>query len=306
MDSQLRTRLIGAAVLIGLAVIFVPMFLDSDRLPDPGSQEVSLEIPPEDGEPLPTRVLPADPEAPLPQVSAGDPDVVTTVDTATAPPPMTATQGEIQREQEPVSLPPVTPKPTPPVATAEVKPVEPAAPKPLPSASGGRFAVNFGSYGSQANAEKLLAQLKALRVSASVEAVTVNDKPLWRVIARGYGSRSAAETVRLSAQAGISGLAATIVQGNLASPTAPATQVPSSLSAWAVQIGVYSDTTKANALVAELKAKGFAAFTERVITPQGSTLRVRVGPELKRAGADKLKAEIKSKLGLDGFVVTHP
>ena len=145
-----------------------------------------------------------------------------------------------------------------------------------------------------------------MRVSAAVEAVTVNEKPLWRVIARGYGSRSAAETVRLSAQAGISGLAATIVQGNLASPTAPATQVPPSLSAWAVQIGVYSDTTKANVLVAELKAKVFAAFAERVITPQGSTLRVRVGPELKRAGADKLKTEIKAKLGLDGFVVSHP
>ena len=303
MDSKLRTRLIGAAVLIGLAVIFVPMFLDSDRLPDPGSQEVSLEIPPEDGGPLPTRVLPADPEAPLPQVSAADPDVVTTVDTATAPPPMTATQGEIQRDQQPVPVPAVVPKPTP---SVETKPLEPT-PKPLPSASaGGRFAVNFGSYGSQANAEKLLAQLKGLRVSAAVEAVTVNEKPLWRVIARGYGSRSAAETVRLSAQAGISGLAATIVQGNLASPTAPATQVPSSLSAWAVQIGVYSDTTKANALVAELKAQGFAAFAERVITPQGSTLRVRVGPELKRAGADKLKTEIKAKLGLDGFVVSHP
>ena len=30
MDSALKTRLIGATVLIGLIVIFMPMFLDSD------------------------------------------------------------------------------------------------------------------------------------------------------------------------------------------------------------------------------------------------------------------------------------
>ena len=48
MDSALKTRLIGATVLIGLIVIFMPMFLDSDADAPISTQveDVSFEIPP--------------------------------------------------------------------------------------------------------------------------------------------------------------------------------------------------------------------------------------------------------------------
>ena len=71
MDSQLRTRLIGAAVLIGLAVIFLPMVLDKDTTETPvPNEEISLDIPVPGSEQadldgLQTRTLPINEQAPM-------------------------------------------------------------------------------------------------------------------------------------------------------------------------------------------------------------------------------------------------
>ena len=334
MDSQLRTRLIGAAVLIGLAVIFLPMVLDKDNREAPiPNEEISLDIPAPgsnvDG--FQTRTLPINEQAPLVEIDATAPDPIANVDTSRARPTVarlasetdpltepTGSQGSIQRDAPlpvPVAAPVVAP--TPAATPAVPKPVtpKPVVPKPVtpaaPAASGGRFGVNFGSYGARANAEKLITQLAAVKVKASVEPVVVGNKSLFRVVSRGYPSRSAAEAARLAATTSIDGLNASVLQGEIASNASanqvlPATAIAPALQGFAVQIGVYGDKTKADALIAQLKAKGFAAFSERVITPSGSTLRVRIGPILKRPDADKIKADIKAKLGFDGIVVPYP
>ena len=322
MDSQLRTRLIGAAVLIGLAVIFLPMVLDKDSSEAPvPNEEISLDIPApgSDVDGLQTRTLPINDQAPMVEIDATAPDPIANVDTSRASPtvarlssetdPIPAPQsseGTIQRDP-PLSTAPVT-TPAAPAVVAATPP--PAAVTPstsvAPAATGGRFGVNFGSYGARANAEKLITQLAAIKVKASVEPVVVGDKSLFRVVSRGYPSRSAAEAARLAATTSIDGLNASVLQGEIANSTAPATAVPPALQGFAVQIGVFGDKAKADELIASLKAKGFAAFSERVITPSGSTLRVRVGPILKRPDADKTKADIKTKLGFDGIVVPYP
>ena len=61
MDSGLKKRLLGAAVLIALAVIFVPMLLPGHS--DSGSQSVSMKIPPEPSGELQTRILQVGPDA---------------------------------------------------------------------------------------------------------------------------------------------------------------------------------------------------------------------------------------------------
>jgi DedD protein len=326
MDSQLRTRLIGAAVLIGLAVIFVPMLLDKGSVPAPGTEEIPLEIPAQNSEGMQTRTLPINPEAPMVEIDATAPDPIARVDTARAAAPVrrlasetdvapqraasNQSEGAIERAPAPVaSVAPAAPRPVTPAPA----PAPAATPVPRPNtavtvsqSAGGRFGVNFGSYGALANAEKLITQLAAVKVKASVEPVTVSGKALFRVAARGFASRSAAEAARLSATTSIDGLNASILQGELASDAAPATQVAPSLQSFAVQIGVYGDKIKADELINSLKAKGFAAFGERVITPGGATVRVRVGPILKRVDADKAKTAIKAKLGLDGIVVPYP
>jgi cell division septation protein DedD len=157
-----------------------------------------------------------------------------------------------------------------------------------------------------ANAEKLITQLAAVNIKASAEAINVGGKSLFRVVAKGYGTRANAEAARLAATTSINGLNASILQGELSSDSAPASVVAPALQSFAVQIGVYGDKAKADQLIAQLKAKGFPAFAERVITPSGSTIRVRVGPILKRADAEKSKADIKAKLGLDSIIVPFP
>ena len=331
MDSQLRTRLIGAAVLIGLAVIFLPMVLDKDNREAPiPNEEISLDIPApgSDLDGFQTRTLPINEQAPLVEIDATAPDPIANVDTSRARPTVarlasetdpqtepTGSQGSIQRDAPLPPAPVAAPvaAPTPAATPAVPKPVTPKPVTPAaPAASGGRFGVNFGSYGARANAEKLITQLAAVKVKASVEPVVVGNKSLFRVVSRGYPSRSAAEAARLAATTSIDGLNASVLQGEIASNASanqvlPATAIAPALQGFAVQVGVYGDKTKADELIAQLKAKGFAAFAERVITPSGSTLRVRVGPILKRADADKIKADIKAKLGLgDIIVVPYP
>jgi DedD protein len=324
MDSQLRTRLIGAAVMIGLAVIFLPMLLDKGDAPAPvGTEEIPLDIPEPGSEGMQTRTLPLNQDAPLVEVDATAPDPIARVDTARAAPPVTRLASETESAtsapetggtiQRPSAAQPQTPA-TRPVVSDVVSDTAVAAPRSPPTvatnapaaSASGRFAVNFGSYGALANAEKLITQLAAVNVKASAEAINVGGKSLFRVVAKGYGTRANAEAARLAATTSINGLNASILQGELSSDSAPASVVAPALQSFAVQIGVYGDKAKADQLIAQLKAKGFAAFAERVITPSGSTIRVRVGPILKRADADKSKADIKAKLGLDSIIVPFP
>src|SRR6056297_1696486 len=61
MDKVLKQRLIGASILIALAVIFVPMLFDGPEN-DPVSRELNIELPSAPGDRAPIRRLPLDPD----------------------------------------------------------------------------------------------------------------------------------------------------------------------------------------------------------------------------------------------------
>jgi DedD protein len=342
MDTQLRSRLIGAAILIGLAVIFVPMLLEKpEAAPPVGSEEIPLDIPAQpDAEGMQTRTLPIE-SAPIPEIDATAPDSIAQVNTANAAAPVphlpSETAGQIQRDSshlgdplepgdngqpveptyEPIDTPAepeAKPEPKPetkpevrPEPKPEAKPeiATPAAAK-APSADGGRFGVNFGSYGTTAAAQKLITQLSQQGIKAVVENNTVDGKTLYRVAARGYSNRARAEQARLAASTSISGLNASVMQGELASETASTTSVPAKTQGFAVQLGVFADKAKADDLVGKLKRNGLAAYAERITTPSGSSHRVRVGPFVQRIDADGTRNTVKSKLSLDSIVVPYP
>lgn len=100
MDTGLKQRLIGASVLIALAVIFVPMLLDR---PEPSTADVGLPTEAQPARDFNTRVVPLTPPtaAPAPAAATGaapvtsadDPDRVATVDT-NAPARIDAVSGE--------------------------------------------------------------------------------------------------------------------------------------------------------------------------------------------------------------------
>jgi DedD protein len=324
MDAALKQRLIGAAVLVALAVIFLPMLVDG---PDPQSNpsSVPLEIPPAPERDFETRELPlgAPGGGAAAPAAADDPNRIVAVDTDSAP--RTDARPEDAAPPPESSAPPADAAPAP-AATGVVAPADTApaaapvaaAPAsapivPPPAAAdratspGGRYVVNLGSYGNAANASALVAALKAAGLPAYAEALQVEGKTVQRVRLGSYAQRGEAEAARLAATRVRSDLSASVValdgESAIAAPAPARTPVA---PGFAVQIGALKSEADANALRSRARAAGFTAFVERVVTEAGPLWRVRIGPELQRANADRIKAQVAQKLQIDGMVVTHP
>ena len=65
-----------------------------------------------------------------------------------------------------------------------------------------------------------------------------------------------------------------------------------------VQVGAFSEASKANAIGSDLKKRGFAAYTEKA----GTVTRVRVGPFANREDAEKVASRLRGS-GMKGVVV---
>lgn len=78
------------------------------------------------------------------------------------------------------------------------------------------------------------------------------------------------------------------------------------LTAWVVQLGSFSTKVNADKLNLSLRKAGFPAFVEPLTKKGKTSYRVRVGPEILRADADALLKKIKSKMKLDGIVLSYP
>ncbi|MCG8325618.1 MAG: SPOR domain-containing protein [Thiotrichales bacterium] len=78
------------------------------------------------------------------------------------------------------------------------------------------------------------------------------------------------------------------------------------LTAWVVQLGSFSSEENAQSLNSKLRQHKYPAFVEPQVRGDSVIYRVRVGPELRRSNAEKLKTEISKKLGVDGILVQYP
>ncbi len=322
METPLKQRLIGAIVLVALAVIFLPMLVKGPA-PDSGVQDVPLQAPaaPAAGQ-FETRELPLV----APSAPAG---------------------GAVGM---PATVPPET-------AGAPA----PAADSGLPAAvAAGNYAVNFGAYASEADADAVIAHLKKSNLPGFRQADTINGRQAWRVRIGPYADRAQAELVRLEAGKVRNDVNAQVVVLNAAAePTAPApapapvrseplppepkpvaaaprpepakpeppkpapkpeakpepkpvTAAPAPAApaasnvGFAVQLGAFGQAADANALRDRVRAAGFSAFVEQVRTDNGVLNRVRVGPVANRAAAEQLKAQVAAKVGVAGMVRPHP
>jgi len=165
MDAQFRQRLLGAVVLVGLGVIFIPLVLDRPvtQPPVPRAQEVE---PPEDIDPtfaLPEAVLP--PAAPLTPVKLTDPD---------RKPPQVTPPGDArprQTETRPgaaatatatavaANQPAVVESNTAAKPTGAAEETTPAAKPDESVAAGKAWVVQVASFAHKANAERLQRKL---------------------------------------------------------------------------------------------------------------------------------------------------
>lgn len=76
-------------------------------------------------------------------------------------------------------------------------------------------------------------------------------------------------------------------------------------NAWAVQVASFSSKKNALNLRDKLRGKSFNSFVEAFKTKKGIRYRVRVGPEVRKADADKKRKLIKKQFKLSGLVVRH-
>lgn len=341
MDTQLKQRLIGGAVLVALAVIFLPMLVQGPA-PDSGVANVSTRVTDAPAEGFETRELPL------------------------AGPAATTPAG-------PEALPAAAP------ATTAAEPASPAGPaaSPDPAIAAGQWAVSFGAYASARDADAVLQRLRQAGLEGFREEASINGRQAWRVRVGPYADRALAEAGRLQAVRIRSDVNAQVIaldagkdaaasapapaaspapaaaapaasQATAAAsptatrteslpaeaptprpaaatpatpapkPAAPAAAAPAAAKAepaapapaasgvgFAVQMGAFASTADANALRDRLRAAGFSAIVQPVRTDKGTLNRVRVGPVSTRAEADQLKARLASGFGA-GMVVPHP
>lgn len=172
MDEPLKKRLVGAIVLVALAVIFVPMLLEGEKRNDT---------------PMFGSNMPEVPESHTPMV-----DIPLQV-----PPPPVETPVVVERERPPESVPvapAVQPKPAVPAPTTvkPVKPAEVASSKPATES----WAVQVGSFAEQVNASRLRDSLRGKGYPAYVEQVKLSSGTAYRVRVGPVLTRTDAEAIQ--------------------------------------------------------------------------------------------------------------
>jgi DedD protein len=176
MDRALKERIIGAAVLVLVVVLVVPVFLDGTS----GDGEIVNErvpLPGQSGQETKTIVLDRDRSTPVPANGGGE-----TAQTVAQPKPI-AVESKPEPEQQ--------------AEVVEKKP-EPMAAKPeaeQPPTTTGMWAVQLGSFGNKENAERLAADLRKLGFAAFLSQLSTSSGELHRVRIGPQKDRESAEAM---------------------------------------------------------------------------------------------------------------
>ena len=324
MDKALKQRLVGASVLIILAVIVLPMLLSgrSDRL---NTESRQIELPPKPDElSFETRRFPVGvpdkPVAPPPQgideQGSGDTLPLQREEESNGPQPIedgleesTATEmlpEDLANETEKAVADTVVAPPA--VTTVVLDPAEntkTSEPEPSTSTPGQpRYLVQVASFSNEARANAMAAELRASKMPVAMDVVDRTAGRLHRVRVGPYANRSDADAVVKQIQSMNKDLRPRIMDTR-PGDSAPVSAPSDPLVRWVVQVGSYNNAATAESEVAKLRLIGLTAFSEKVTSAKGTAYKVRIGPEINRENAYQLKNEIKAKHHIDGFVTTQ-
>lgn len=75
--------------------------------------------------------------------------------------------------------------------------------------------------------------------------------------------------------------------------------------AWVIQLGSFRNKSNALRLVNQLRANGYPAFIQQISTALGDNTRVFVGPESKPQAARSLALRLKTDMNLNGIVISY-
>lgn len=200
MDPQLKQRLVGAAVLVALAVLFIPSFLHT---PHPTRAAIPRDIAPLPADEFPAAMpviepllateidqgLDADPAALAAQVA---PSAGAMTDLA-ALPTNALLQAPVVEKRDPASR-----------SSATVTPPEGAE----VAVKDAQWTIQLGSFASEDNANGLLAKLRQAGFEAFVAPLTQDNKRAYRVRVGQTDTRGQAERLhaRLAQTLGYTGM----------------------------------------------------------------------------------------------------
>lgn len=252
MDTALKQRLIGAIVLVALAVIFLPMLVKGPA-PSSGVADVPLEAPaaPANGE-FETRELPL--------VTPGDAPAGGALGMRGAP----TAPAAVQDNPDAADL------------------AKPSSAPSAPDVAAGNYAVNFGAYATSADADAVIARLKQAQLPGFSEKTQINGRPAWRVRVGPYVDQAQAESARLQAVKVRGDVNAQVVtlDANAAAPAPAAAPTPAPAAKPSSSVAAASTTapTKTESLPPE-PAKPVAAAPKPAEVPKP----VPAKPEVAKA-----------------------
>lgn len=197
MEQKLKQRLVGAIILVSLAVIFVPIILEgpddewsprSHGMPEPPRMDYGVDL-----------------ELALPPVETPETGVVEPMES-----------GKPEEPEEPVTVPVVVPpvaqptepvKPAPPPAQPSPPPAPPDKNESLPAPPPGWY-IQVGSFSQRMNAEGLRDRLQAAGHTTQLQTINIGKAQVYRVLVGPAASRASAEqqNSRLATQQKIKGI----------------------------------------------------------------------------------------------------
>lgn len=262
MEAPMKQRLVGAAVLVALAVIFLPMLVKGPA-PDSGVSDVPLSVPAAPASGMVSRDLPlvvpdAAPDGGavgMPaQPDAADADAATqaggfdlgaqpvdpsaAVESTPLPPEPTASAPAGNAADAAVGKPAANPDAAELAAAPAPEASAPEAATRLPATvAGGDYAVSFGSFTTPGAAAQVIDSLRAASLPGFRETATVDGQTVQRVRIGPYATRADAEIARQRALRVRDGVAAQVVvldaapaqtQAATATPAQPASSTSTS------------------------------------------------------------------------------
>jgi DedD protein len=278
--KRARRRLIGAVALVLAAIIVLPMVFDSE--PKPGSQKISIEIPSKDT-----------PLATTNPVRVGGNSTAPTNDAGLV-------QG-IDKTEEVVAGPVTSAVPESPPKTSAVAKLDDA-----------RNVVKVESATTQKSPEKN--SDKKIESGAVNKIVTPNLPPVTNKVTQDVVKKTEAkvdaklEVEKENRDDAARALALlegrTLPVNETKNPAKPTPQSASTTGSFTVQVAALNSPEKIRELQAKLQAASITSYTQKITTKTGEVSRIRVGPFVNKAEAEKMRAKLV-KLGLNGSLLPN-
>jgi len=346
MDKVLKQRLIGASILIALAVIFVPMLFDSPES-DSVSREMNIELSSAPGDRANVRRLPLNPDQSRATAQQSESDDSSASTERIQPPRISPRieddrpssrelMAEIEAQAESQGMdqaPVVQPEPVVESTTeeaaeatssnsrlAESEPVVPetAVADPVEPAT-----ANTAPASSQAS-ESAIAPISGFEVQvASFGSLENADALVERLARLGHVAsidrlvrgpselhrvRTGPYLQREDAERALEQIRQTIsgVDPVIVGSSASVDSNQPDGAGFAVQVGSFASRNNAVRLLDQLAGQGYEAFVHEDMAGSRTIWRVRVGPLVTRDEAVQRLARMTADDNIDGLVVSHP